>query len=161
MSREPQERDVTLVLAFLNTVDAELGTDLLDDPAGWRAWVQQRGLGEPAGTAEQARSARDALRDTLTGADGGDWPGVTVTARVEGGSPALAAAGAVATILAAAVRLAVSGAWDRLKICPASDCRWAFYDRSRNRSRSWCSMQVCGNRDKARAFRERARQAKD
>jgi predicted RNA-binding Zn ribbon-like protein len=42
-----------------------------------------------------------------------------------------------------------------VKICPAADCRWAFFDHSRNRSRTWCSMRVCGNREKARAWRER------
>jgi predicted RNA-binding Zn ribbon-like protein len=37
---------------------------------------------------------------------------------------------------------------DRLKICP--NCEWLFIDRSRNRSRNWCDMAVCGNRAKAR-----------
>ena len=36
---------------------------------------------------------------------------------------------------------------ERLKICP--NCRWLFLDRSRNRSRTWCDMMVCGNRAKA------------
>lgn len=43
---------------------------------------------------------------------------------------------------------------DRLKICP--NCRWLFIDRSRNRSRAWCDMAVCGNRVKAnRHYRRR------
>ncbi|MBP2235012.1 putative RNA-binding Zn ribbon-like protein [Sinorhizobium kostiense] len=37
---------------------------------------------------------------------------------------------------------------DRLKICP--NCEWLFFDRSRNRSRTWCDMAVCGNRTKAK-----------
>jgi len=37
---------------------------------------------------------------------------------------------------------------ERLKICP--NCEWLFIDRSRNRSRNWCDMTVCGNRAKAR-----------
>ena len=37
---------------------------------------------------------------------------------------------------------------DRLKICP--NCEWLFLDRSRNRSRTWCDMAVCGNRTKAK-----------
>jgi predicted RNA-binding Zn ribbon-like protein len=37
---------------------------------------------------------------------------------------------------------------DRLKICP--NCEWLFLDRSKNRSRSWCDMTICGNRAKAR-----------
>ena len=47
------------------------------------------------------------------------------------------------------------GEWTRLKICPADDCQWAFYDRSRNRSATWCDMKVCGNRHKVREYRER------
>lgn len=43
---------------------------------------------------------------------------------------------------------------ERLKICP--NCRWLFIDRSRNRSRTWCDMAVCGNRVKAnRHYRRR------
>jgi predicted RNA-binding Zn ribbon-like protein len=49
------------------------------------------------------------------------------------------------------------GTWERLKVCPAHDCLWAFYDSSRNRSGHWCSMKVCGNRAKARSYRERHR----
>ena len=49
------------------------------------------------------------------------------------------------------------GTWGRLKICRADDCGWAFYDRSKNGSGAWCSMSDCGNRAKARAFRERNR----
>ena len=49
------------------------------------------------------------------------------------------------------------GSWQRLKACRASDCQWAFVDTARNHSRSWCSMASCGNREKARAFRERHR----
>ena len=43
----------------------------------------------------------------------------------------------------------------RLSACRDENCRVAFYDKSRNRSRAWCSMEVCGNREKARSFRQR------
>ena len=36
----------------------------------------------------------------------------------------------------------------RIRVCP--NCAWLFLDRSRNRSRTWCDMAVCGNRSKAR-----------
>jgi len=49
----------------------------------------------------------------------------------------------------------IEGDWSRLKICPDDDCQWAFVDQSRNRSRRWCSMEVCGNRDKTRTYRAR------
>jgi len=44
----------------------------------------------------------------------------------------------------------------RMKLCPAADCGWIFLDRSKNNSRRWCDMRVCGNRDKVRRFHERA-----
>lgn len=46
-----------------------------------------------------------------------------------------------------ALRLSVLAEPERLKICP--NCGWLFLDRSRNRSRTWCDMAVCGNRSKA------------
>ena len=49
------------------------------------------------------------------------------------------------------------GTWARLKACSADSCRWAFYDFSRNHSRTWCTMAECGNRAKARAYRARKR----
>src|SRR6266699_3754411 len=64
----------------------------------------------------------------------------------------------LAALLAAVAESVASGTWDRLKICRNPDCRWAYYDQSRNLSRAWCSMAVCGNRAKARAFRSRSRQ---
>jgi predicted RNA-binding Zn ribbon-like protein len=47
------------------------------------------------------------------------------------------------------------GTWPKLKACRSDTCRWAFVDHARNRSRQWCSMSLCGNRAKARAFRAR------
>lgn len=44
---------------------------------------------------------------------------------------------------------------ERLKLCDAHDCGWLFIDASRNRSRRWCDMADCGNRAKARRFRQR------
>ncbi|MGP3961981.1 CGNR zinc finger domain-containing protein [Nonomuraea sp. 3N208] len=50
---------------------------------------------------------------------------------------------------------AASGEWSRVKACAAPDCRWAYLDSSRNRSRRWCDMAECGNRAKNRAWRQR------
>jgi predicted RNA-binding Zn ribbon-like protein len=48
--------------------------------------------------------------------------------------------------LVTAVRSAVDhGTWARLKVCARDSCRWAYYDRSRNRSSRWCTMAGCGN----------------
>jgi predicted RNA-binding Zn ribbon-like protein len=41
----------------------------------------------------------------------------------------------------------------RLKACPS--CRWLYLDNSKNQSRQWCDMKVCGNRAKARTFYSR------
>ena len=49
-----------------------------------------------------------------------------------------------------AAMLFTSAETRRLKQCPAADCGWLFLDRSKNLSRRWCDMQVCGNRQKAR-----------
>jgi predicted RNA-binding Zn ribbon-like protein len=62
---------------------------------------------------------------------------------------------ALGRILAAVVRAMDEGIWGRLKVCTNDACQWAFYDRSRNRSGKWCTMEVCGNRMKARAFCQR------
>lgn len=43
----------------------------------------------------------------------------------------------------------------RIRIC--ANCRWLFLDESRNRSRIWCDMAVCGNRQKAKRHYERRR----
>jgi len=44
--------------------------------------------------------------------------------------------------------LITSDARGRIRLCP--NCGWAFVDRSKNSSRRWCSMETCGNREKAR-----------
>jgi predicted RNA-binding Zn ribbon-like protein len=62
---------------------------------------------------------------------------------------------ALGRILAAVVRATDEGIWGRLKVCTNDPCQSAFYDCSRNRSGKWCTMEVCGNRMKARAFRQR------
>ncbi|MFI9511171.1 CGNR zinc finger domain-containing protein [Nocardia sp. NPDC052566] len=63
---------------------------------------------------------------------------------------------ALATLLADIAAAAGDGSWTRLKTCREPSCRWAFYDQSRNRGRTWCSMNLCGNRVKVRASRRKA-----
>ncbi|TDP65760.1 CGNR zinc finger domain-containing protein [Actinokineospora alba] len=147
--------DVELVLDFLNTLDVEENADLLDDDLKWHAWLASRGL--TAGDPAQVRAVRDGLRGLIGGAPAAAPPDAEVRVSVVGGVPRVSAADVAGAVLAAASRLAVLGEWERVKICPADECQWAFFDRSRNRSRTWCSMQVCGNREKARAWRERSK----
>ena len=58
-------------------------------------------------------------------------------------------------ILRAVAEAMADGSWKRLKACRADDCKWAFIDTARNRTRIWCDMAVCGNRAKARRYRNR------
>jgi predicted RNA-binding Zn ribbon-like protein len=58
-------------------------------------------------------------------------------------------------VLAAVAEAMADGSWARLKACRADDCKWAFIDTARNRTRQWCDMAVCGNREKARRYRSR------
>jgi predicted RNA-binding Zn ribbon-like protein len=43
----------------------------------------------------------------------------------------------------------------RVKTCAVDTCRWLFLDTSKNHTRRWCNMKVCGNRMKARRFQAR------
>ena len=60
-------------------------------------------------------------------------------------------------VAVAAAELLVSPALARVRQCASGGCAWLFLDHSRNRSRRWCDMAVCGNRDKARRHRARGR----
>jgi predicted RNA-binding Zn ribbon-like protein len=51
--------------------------------------------------------------------------------------------------------LLTSAAMSRLRSCQTETCRWLFLDTSKNHSRRWCDMKVCGNRMKARRFQAR------
>lgn len=44
--------------------------------------------------------------------------------------------------------------------CESDTCSWLFLDKTRNHSRRWCDMGDCGNRAKARRFRERRSRAR-
>lgn len=153
----------TLLVDFLNTVDVDEGTDVLDDEAAWQEWVGRHGLSPVSRDTEDTEDREDlggirALRDDLrcmAMGDGDCSVDVPVTVRMEGGRVTLGGKTPRAVIAAAAARLAVEDRLARVKICPADDCRWAFYDTSKNHSRQWCSMKVCGNRAKARSHRER------
>jgi predicted RNA-binding Zn ribbon-like protein len=57
----------------------------------------------------------------------------------------------------AASELMTSAALDRLRACGCETCRWLFLDTSKNHSRRWCDMKICGNRMKARRFLARRR----
>ena len=156
---DPAPGDLRLVHAFVNTLDIEAGTDELD-----AAWLASVGL--PGEDAERARLFREALRELLLAHNGVAVVRGTVSTLVrfarespvvvgfsDDGRPRLEGSDAVSRLLAVIAGAELDGTWERLKVCPADDCRWAFYDFSRNRSRTWCDMKVCGNRAKARTYR--------
>lgn len=58
-------------------------------------------------------------------------------------------------ILHSAAEALTSGDLHRLRECADQQCKWLFWDKSRNRSKRWCSMNDCGNRAKAKSFYER------
>ena len=70
-------------------------------------------------------------------------------------APAATVDGVIAQMLGIVHQSQVEEQWGRLKICASDECRWAFYDASRNRGGTWCQMEVCGNRIKNRRYRER------
>jgi hypothetical protein len=150
-----------LIVDFINTLDVEAGSDVLDTVDGWASWLAAQGLGgcfanESPHSLRQALQLRGDLR-TLAGGERGTQMrqvGIQVALTADG-KVELGAHSAVGFLAAAAAKVAVEQRLDRVKICPADTCRWAFYDTSRNRSRQWCSMEVCGNRAKARAHRRR------
>jgi len=60
-------------------------------------------------------------------------------------------------VVDSAVELLASEDLARVRRCAADGCLWLFVDRSKNRSRRWCDMAVCGNRAKARRHRKAER----
>jgi len=65
--------------------------------------------------------------------------------------------GPLRLVVNAAVILMTSSDVDNIRECTEKTCRWFFLDRSRNHSRRWCDMQLCGNRTKAKRFYARTR----
>lgn len=61
-------------------------------------------------------------------------------------------------LLRSAADLLAMGEMSRVKACASDSCEWVFMDESRNRSRQWCQMEVCGNRAKARRHYARSRE---
>lgn len=173
--------ELEIVRTFVNTADVGSGSDELDTPAALVAWLAERGLIEEGIEAseedlERTRALREALRAFLYSNSGGELDPeapLVLDAAAERSNLRLhfcpegadlmscapgvdGAHGRLLSIVAEAMR---TGSWARLKACRSDDCRWAFFDGSKNHSRAWCSMAVCGNRAKARAFRERHSEA--
>ena len=171
-------RELVAVQALVNTVDLEDDDDQLDSPEALRQFLTGQGLlgpTEPVGPADLALAVelREALRAMLRVNHGEplDPAALEVVNRAAAALPlqvgfdaegqpvlgpgASGCRGALAVILAGVAQANAHGTWERLKACSAESCQWAFYDRSKNRSGRWCSMQTCGNRTKTRTYRSR------
>jgi predicted RNA-binding Zn ribbon-like protein len=166
-----------LAQQFVNTVDLEHEREWLPNPPALREWLEQHGFdvaGEPTeADLRRVIDVREALRSLLRAnnagsVDAGAVATVNHTAYAVGLAPQIGEDGAVTLrphstgvdgalgqVLAVVLTAMLDGSWVRLKVC--RNCRWAFYDYSKNRSASWCSMQLCGNRTKTRAYRARHR----
>jgi len=66
-----------------------------------------------------------------------------------------ASPGIVLPILLSAAELVTGGQWARVRECGSATCTFLFLDTSKNHSRRWCDMRVCGNRAKVAGFRLR------
>lgn len=180
MPSSPAPGALELIREFVNTLDVEEGSDGLTSPAALAAWLRAHGLMRARSASradlDHARRVREALRALLLANNGvsarkeagavldraARRAGLGVRFRAEGGRlepQASAVDGALGRLLAVVAAAMLDGSWSRLKACRAEDCRWVFFDHARNRSRTWCSMAVCGNRAKARAYRSRRRRS--
>jgi predicted RNA-binding Zn ribbon-like protein len=168
-----------LVRDFVNTLDIDTGEDALKSPSALTAWLREQGLDAGGSATDADLTAAVALREGLRAAlrdhhdHGAGIPsgeldlviaGYPLRVSLRTGTPELVPAGtgtraALSRIVAAVAGSHADRTWQRLKVCSESTCQWAFLDTSRNQSRSWCSMQVCGNRAKTKAYR--ARQTQD
>ena len=175
----PVPADIAIVREFVNTTDYETQSDDLTTPAELTAYLyaaqadaqaqpRHRG-GSRAGAASFAAACGERSSSITTvrvAADPGARAGVGAAAdrdglvgqAVPGSSQGDGVRRGLAEIAVAMQRAVAEGIWWRLKICSSDECEWAYYDKSKNRSRSWCEYG-CGNKLKMRAYRARQKAA--
>ena len=172
--------ELNLLRVFVNTRDVEGGRDEVGTPGLLADWLRARQLLPASQRVDpdahaRAIAVREGLR-ALAAANNGDTPDprrVEDLNHVAGGLPMLmevgpgdwhlrpaegGADGFLAGLLGTLARSMADGSWARVKACHRHDCRWLFFDQSRNRSGTWCSMAGCGSRMKSRAYRARQRE---
>ena len=180
VTRKRQEAPgrLELVREFVNTADLEGDEEELATPAGLARWLRANDLLEADAEVgekdlERALAVREALRAQLKANNGSERdPAAVATLHEaanraeialsfdEAGASSLeprthGADGAIGRLLTIVHEAEHQGIWPRLKACPWHTCHWAFYDNTKNASGVWCTMEVCGNRAKAKAYRER------
>jgi predicted RNA-binding Zn ribbon-like protein len=166
-----------VVQELVNSVDLEHGVEWLDTPEELQAWLAQRGLDgaerPTRGAVKRVHDLRLTLRELLIANNEQRTAPVAAAALEQAATRArltlqldehghLALTpqaggvdGALGRILAIVQNAMAEGNWHRLKAC--RQCAWAYYDYSKNQSATWCSMAICGNRTKTRAYRRRAK----
>ena len=171
---------LALVQDFVNTAEWDEDRDDLATPDGLAAWLAEQGLPGPRPDEDDVRRAirlREAIRGLCVANNGGpvrdgdldELNGTAESARLRPRFLSAAASdlepevggleGALGHIVAAIHEAMALGTWPRLKGCRNEACQYAFYDHTRNHAGAWCSMQSCGNREKARRFRTSRRGA--
>ena len=176
--RETATGELGLVQAFVNTVDLQDGPEVLTDNNTLKTWLVAHGLLEPTSSVDEsdlrhAIAVREAMRGMIGGHSGSKvypvdlatlneaaWASRLHMRFTSGGRARLepeatGAVGAIGRLVATLYSAMQSEDWSRLKLCGSDSCRWAFYDRSKNHSSRWCTMASCGNRAKARRFRQK------
>ena len=176
MDRAPAPEPLRLVQTFVNTLDVESAPSPQEIADSMRAWLAEHGVaGATASEVARAVEFRDLVRRMLQhdGCVAHDREIRETVNRISGAAPlrvqfhedgliALEPAeqgfdAALGNIVGAIFESMADGTWSRLKLCRMENCRWVYYDSSRNSSGNWCSMSVCGNRAKARAYRRRVK----
>jgi predicted RNA-binding Zn ribbon-like protein len=165
---------VELLRAFANTLDVEEATDSIATRAQLTRWLHERGLlarrtPSTADDLDLAHRLRTGVRDAMTAhhcnhpVESADLTAATARLPLRmdccGDGPRLepvdgGVRGALARILVAVNESVIDDDWQRLKVCPNDTCQWAFYDGTKNRSKSWCGPD-CGNKAKTRRYRQR------
>ncbi|TQN30353.1 putative RNA-binding Zn ribbon-like protein [Haloactinospora alba] len=175
-TRPPAPAELERVETFCNSARFLYGEDAFTDLRSARAWLREHGWADAAETADEGalgrlRRLRAALRDHLEdptapaarevltdlahrvlGPPRWDDPGERprLRPREQGAVEALAS-----ELLAVLATAELSGGRERLKVCRFQQCRWVYYDRSPGNNSAWCSMDICGARNKMRSYRAR------
>jgi predicted RNA-binding Zn ribbon-like protein len=173
------------VMDFLNTIAAPAGTpiDMLARDEDVLFWLEKAGMApenrpqmERGALLHEARNLREMLRALILKRKAGkridpaplnefleqamSFPQLVTEGRgfrIERHRPARTVRQILSPLAEAAAELLATGNFDLVRPCERKDCILWFYDRTKSHRRRWCSMQICGNRHKVEAFRERQR----
>ena len=179
--RSPAPGPLAAVQAFVNTNDNQGELERLKSPEELRTWLVDHELLEPGADVSdndlrRALAVREAIRTLAAGHNhlSADTESAMVALNAQAERAQLAPEldaqeglrivpraggvdGAIGHLLAAIYASVAEGTWERLKACERDSCRWLFYDRSKNRSGTWCDPADCGTRERSRRAYQRRR----